>query len=48
LCAEHAFLDERYGLLSNKGYGARKHMDGIRAHGITPWHRKTFGICKQF
>ena len=21
-------------------------MDGITTHGISPWHRKTFGICK--
>ena len=30
----------------NKGYGAKKHIEGIKTHGITEWHRKTFGICK--
>ena len=41
-------LDEFYNLRSNKGYGAKKHIEGIKTHGITEWHRKTFGICKQY
>jgi len=41
-------LIEKYGIDSNKGYGAKKHIDGIKEHGITIWHRKTFGICKTF
>jgi ribonuclease HII len=48
LCEQHPYLDDRYGLLSNKGYGTKKHMDGIKEFGITQWHRKTFGICKRF
>lgn len=48
LCNEYPFLIENYGIDSNKGYGAKKHIDGIKLHGITPWHRRTFGICKQF
>ena len=24
-----------------------KHIDAIKEFGITKWHRKTFGICKQ-
>ena len=48
LCAEHPDLNEKYGLLSNKGYGTKKHLEGIKEHGITVWHRKTFGICKQY
>lgn len=48
LCNEYPELDEKYGIRSNKGYGAKKHLDGIRQYGISPWHRKTFGICKQF
>jgi len=39
-------LDEKYGLLSNKGYGTKKHINGIKKYGITKWHRKSFGICK--
>jgi ribonuclease HII len=48
LCADNPELDEKYGILSNKGYGAKKHMDGIRAHGITIWHRRSFGPCKEY
>jgi ribonuclease HII len=48
LCEQYPYLDEYYGLLSNKGYGTKKHMEGIKSHGITQWHRKTFGICKKY
>ena len=48
LCMENPELVEHYGIDSNKGYGAKKHMDGIKQHGITKWHRKTFGICKEY
>ena len=41
-------LIEKYGIDSNKGYGSKTHMDGIRKHGITKWHRRTFGLCKEF
>ena len=46
LCAAEPTLVARYDLLSNKGYGSKKHMDGIKAHGVTQWHRKSFGPCK--
>jgi ribonuclease HII len=48
LCDKHPVLDEMYALRGNKGYGAAKHMDGIREHGITQWHRRSYGICKTF
>ena len=48
LCVLNPELIEHYGIDSNKGYGSKKHMDGIKAHGITKWHRKTFGICKDY
>ena len=48
LCEENPELIERYGIDSNKGYGSKKHMDGIKTYGITKWHRRTFGICKTF
>ena len=48
LCLENEELDTLYSLKSNKGYGTKKHLDGIRENGITQWHRRTFGICKQF
>lgn len=31
-----------YGWNSNAGYGTRTHMDGVRVHGITPHHRKSY------
>lgn len=48
LCDQHPVLDEMYSLRGNKGYGAKKHLDGIREHGITQWHRRSYGICKEF
>jgi ribonuclease HII len=48
LCEENPTLCEYYGIDSNKGYGAKRHMDGIKEHGITIWHRRSFGICKKF
>lgn len=47
-CAADPTLDERYGLAKNKGYGTKQHLDGIRAHGITAFHRRTFGLCQRF
>ena len=48
LCDENPELAEHYGIDSNKGYGAKRHMDGIKEHGITIWHRRSFGICKNY
>ena len=46
LCEQHPLLKTRYSLHENVGYGTAKHMAGIREHGITQWHRKTYGVCK--
>lgn len=48
LCEKNPELVEYYGIDSNKGYGAKRHLDGIKEHGITIWHRRTFGICKNY
>jgi ribonuclease HII len=48
LCEQNPTLAEYYGIDSNKGYGAKRHLDGIKEHGITIWHRRSFGICKNF
>jgi len=48
LCNEDSSLDEKYGIKSNKGYGSSQHMSGIQKYGISEWHRKTFGICKNY
>lgn len=47
LCAEYPKLDENYDLIKNKGYGTAKHMAGIRQYGISQWHRRSFGLCKE-
>lgn len=39
---------EQYDLLSNMGYGTKKHIEAIKKHGITQYHRKSFGIVKQY
>jgi|UniRef100_A0A6C0ISJ1 ribonuclease HII len=46
LCIKSPDLDNFYGIKSNKGYGSKGHMDGIKRFGISKYHRKTFGICK--
>jgi ribonuclease HII len=48
LCEEHPELKERYSIHTNKGYGTKKHMDGIHEFGITEWHRRSYGICKNY
>ena len=48
VCEQYPYLNDFYELEKNKGYGTKKHLDGIRKHGISEWHRKTFGICKKF
>lgn len=48
LCTLNPYLSEKYGINTNKGYGAKKHIEGIKSHGISEWHRKTYGICKKY
>ena len=37
----------RYNIGKNKGYGTKDHLNGILEYGITQWHRKTYGRCKE-
>lgn len=46
LCINFPKLNSYYGLLTNKGYGTSKHMEGIKKYGISKWHRITYGCCK--
>lgn len=46
LCEKYTCLSEYYGLNKNKGYGTKKHMNGIEKYGITQLHRKSFKPCK--
>jgi len=48
LCEKNPLLDEYYSISANKGYGTKKHLDGIREHGISEFHRKTYGICREY
>jgi ribonuclease HII len=31
----------------NKGYGTKDHLEAIKNYGLTPYHRKTYGICAE-
>jgi len=46
LCEQYPELVTHYNIDKNKGYGTKKHIDGIREHGITQWHRKSYGLCR--
>lgn len=47
LCDEYPVLVDRYNIGKNKGYGTKDHLNGILEYGITQWHRKTYGRCKE-
>jgi len=44
LCNIDATLIEKYALNKNMGYGSKKHIDGIKEFGYTPYHRKSFKL----
>ena len=48
ICNEYPSLNEKYNILKNKGYGTKGHHEGIIKYGITKFHRKTFGICRNY
>lgn len=33
-----------YGWQSNRGYAAPEHLDALRRHGPTPWHRRSWNL----
>ena len=39
---------EKYGLPNNSGYGTEVHINAIKEFGLSQFHRKTFGICKNY
>tara|TARA_B100000902_G_C27262529_1_gene891632 strand:- start:409 stop:1140 length:732 start_codon:yes stop_codon:yes gene_type:complete len=43
MCDKYPLLDDYYGFRKNVGYGTKQHREGIIEHGITRWHRRTFG-----
>jgi ribonuclease HII len=36
----------QYGFQNNMGYGTKEHIEALKSHGITPYHRKTFAPIK--
>lgn len=36
-----------YDIKKNKGYGTKNHHIALNTYGLSDFHRKTFGICKQ-
>ena len=48
LCKEQPIFQEYYDWNNNKGYGTKKHMEGIQKYGLSSYHRKTFGMCKNY
>ena len=46
LCENDPDLDAKYGIASNKGYGTKKHIEGIKKHGITCYHRLSYKTCR--
>ncbi len=46
LCKQRPELVEKYAIDKNKGYGTKRHMEGIATYGITELHRKSYKPCK--
>tara|TARA_A100001015_G_scaffold308672_1_gene406702 strand:- start:3099 stop:3752 length:654 start_codon:yes stop_codon:yes gene_type:complete len=46
LCEQHTYLIDQYQINNNKGYGTKAHIEGLKKYGVTPWHRLSYGICK--
>ena len=43
-CLNNKEIAERYDLINNKGYGTAKHREGIKKHGLSDYHRKSYKI----
>lgn len=37
-----------YGFEKNAGYGTKLHVDGLKAHGVCPEHRRSYKPIKEF
>lgn len=47
LCEKEPEDASKYDWAKNKGYPTKWHLDAIRQHGITRFHRKTFRPCRE-
>jgi len=41
-CQELHVQYPQYGFDGHKGYGTAAHLQALRVHGASPWHRKSF------
>lgn len=48
LCNHNPIYQDIYDWKNNKCYGTKKHIEAIKEHGLTPLHRRTFGLCKHY
>lgn len=48
LMKEMALKYPYYGFEKNAGYGTKQHIEGLKKHGITPEHRKSYRPIKEF
>ena len=44
LCDDEPTLHERYGIRNNKGYLSATHIAGIKEHGYSEYHRRSYTI----
>lgn len=40
-------LHPEYGFAGHKGYPTAEHLAALRSHGVTAWHRRSFGPVRQ-
>ena len=43
-CAQDPTLDVKYGIKNNKGYLSKQHIEGLRQHGYSDLHRRSYHI----
>ena len=46
LCQQWHESHPEYGFAGHKGYPTAEHLQALREHGLTPWHRRSFGPVK--
>jgi ribonuclease HII len=44
ICSNNEELNFKYDLSNNKGYGTKKHIEGIKKYGLSDFHRHSFNI----
>lgn len=44
LAEQFPYLDSRYDIKRNKGYGTKRHVEGLKRWGMSPFHRTSFRL----